>query len=324
MLAQRLIPRATRTARVNAPAIRRNVRFASNDAGAGASSGSSPALYGGLFGGGAAVAVCYMFYHFTGVRGAVQTASQAKSYYDGAVDKLKVNFKEQTPDTNEAIEALQSYANKYARFVPGGQGYVDTVFKDIEVIRQKHGSEVDEIVSEAYGQLRDASKKGLNLEAVYEAWDILTKQLQRLVSLAGDAGQDILNNHPHLKNQLGGSFDQLKEYGDRFGPEAQKQVTQTFNEISDILKQGFQWDTANQIRSLVQNKAQELQKLQKQAFDHGWEQVKPMLDKNPKVKEFVDQNMDTLKQGNVVEVLNKVRSAVSSGSTQDLEQYIKQ
>ena len=240
------------------------------------------------------------------------------------MNKLKVNFKEQTPDTNEALETLHSTANKYASFVPGGKGYVDTVFKDIDTIRQKHGSEVDEIVSEAYGQLRDASKKGMNVEALYEAWDILTKQTQKLASLAGDAGEDILNNHPQLKNQLGGSLDQLKEYGDKFGPEAQKQVKDTFNEISSILKQGLQWDTVNRVRSLVQNKAQELQKLQKQAFDQGWEQVKPMLEKNPKVKEFVDQNMDTLKQGNVVEVLNKVRSAISSGNTGDLEQYVKQ
>lgn len=326
MLSQRLALRATRTARINAPAIRRNVRFATNDAGAGAGSGAgqSPALYGGLVGGGAAFVVCYMWYQLSGMKSAVQSAKQAKSYFDSTTDKLKVSFKEVTPDTNEAIEALRSTANKYARFVPGGQGYVDKVFQDIEAIRKNHGSEVDEIVSEAYGQLRDASKKGASLETMSDVWDILSKQLHRLAGLAGDAAQDILNNHPQLKNQLGGSYDQLKEFGENIGPEAQKQVNETFNEISNILQQGFQWDTVDRIRQLVQNKAQELQKLQKKAFDQGWDQIKPMLDKNPKVKEVVNKNMDTLKQGNVAQLLNQVRSAVSSGNTSDLENYVKQ
>ena len=283
------------------------------------------AVTGGLVGGGAALAVTYAWYHFSGAKSAVQTAQQAKEYLTNATDSLKIKFEDKTPDTNEAIQTLRETANKYASFVPGGRGYVDAAFDDLESVRKKHGDQVDNIVREAYGELRDVPKNGLSLETVSSGWDVLSKHLERLASLAGDASEDILNNHPQLKEKLGGSADQLKQLGERLGPEAKKQVDETWSQINDIVKQGVSVDSIAKVKKLVEDKTQKMRQMGEQAFNQGFEeQIKPMLDDNPKIKQLVEENMDTLNSGNVAEIYEKVKSAVSSGSSQDLEGYIEQ
>ena len=84
------------------------------------------------------------------------------------------------------------------------------------------------------------------------------------------------------------------------------------------------WTLQNKARKLVQDKIQKIRDMAgEKAFDQGFDQVKPMLEKNPQVKEFVEKNAETLKQsGNVSEAVEQVKNAISSGSTKDLEQYV--
>lgn len=56
---------------------------------------------------------------------------------------------------------------------------------------------------------------------------------------------------------------------------------------------------------------------------YGQEQAKPYLDNSPKVKELVEKNASELKEGNVNELYGKIKEAVSSGNTENLENYIK-
>src|SRR5262249_15147412 len=84
------------------------------------------------------------------------------------------------------------------------------------------GPEVDNIVSEAYGELRDASQNGLNMQTAGQVYQTLMKHLQRLLELGKDAAEDVLENHPQLKDKLGGSADQLKQLGEQIGPKAKK------------------------------------------------------------------------------------------------------
>lgn len=275
-------------------------------------------------GGTAALAVVYGWYHFSGAKTAVQTAKQAQGYVDKAIDSMKVQFKEKTPGTDDALQTLREAANKYASFIPGGRQYVDQGFKDLDSIRQKHGGEVDQIVSEAYEELRNLSSKGLSMDTAGDTVNVLSKHMQRLLSLAGDAAEDILNNHPQLKEKVGGSADQLKQLGERLGPEAKKQVDETWSQVQDIVKTGLQFDNIEKIRKLVTDKKEQLQKMGEQAFNQGFEQLKPMLEKNPQIKKLVEENMDALKQGNISETVERVRQAITSGNAGDLEQYINQ
>lgn len=325
MYSTRAAVRCARAARTAAPLTKRNVprpRFASSEANPQTAGGVSGAATGGLVGAAAALAVTYSWYHFSGAKTAVQTAKSAKGYYDKATESLKVKFEENTPDdANQALETIKQSAQKYAAFIPGGRQYVDSAFKDLDTVRQKHGDEVDAIVKEAYGELRDASKKGLSLETASDSYNVLSKHLQKLFSLAEDAAEEILNNHPQLKEKLGGSAEQLKQLGHRIGPEAKKEIDETWKEVQTIVQGGLQPENLNRARTLVQDKVEKLRKMSEEAFNQGWEQVKPMLEKNPEVKQFVEQNMDALKQGNTKEVIDKVRNAVSSGNTQELKDY---
>ena len=148
--------------------------------------------------------------------------------------------------------------------------------------------------------------------------------MKRISEPSGDAADDILNNNPILKNKLGGSIDQLKDMGDQFGPEAKKIVDKTWKQVQDILKGDVGVGTADQLRRLIQDKTQEVRKLADQAWQKGLEQAKPYLDYSPKVRELVMQNKETLMQGNLAELWEKVRVAAKSGDTGDLKKFIRE
>lgn len=148
--------------------------------------------------------------------------------------------------------------------------------------------------------------------------------VKRIGELADDAAEDILNNHPELQNKLGISIDQLTSTGDQYGPEAKKKVEETWQQVQEIIKGGIGLGTADQLRRLIQDKIQEVQKMGEQVWQKGIEQVKPYLDKSPQVKELVEQNKDKLMQGNLTELWEKVRMAAMSGDTRDLEKFVTQ
>jgi hypothetical protein len=292
-------------------------RFASTESGG---SGSNPAFVGALSGGLTALVVGYGWYHFSGAKTLVHSANQTKAYFKTAQDKLKQAAPEAPDDT---LQWLRETALSYGGLFPGAKMYINSAFDDLDTVRQKHGDEVDRIVKQAYGELKTTGQKEMSMETASEAWNIIEKYLSQIADLAGDAADDILNNHPELKEKVGGNFDQLKDMGAKYGPEAQKQVDQTWNQIKEIVAAGWTGDTVNRIRKLVEEKTEQVKKLGDEAWQKGMEQARPYLEKNPKVKELVEQNADALKSGNVTELYNKIKSAIESGSTEDLEKYIK-
>jgi hypothetical protein len=285
--------------------------------------GMSQGVLGGVVGGSAVFAATYLYYRTSGIATVVDTTKQAKQYTDMVADQVKTQLKELTPDKNDVVGQIRSVADKYAAWIPGGKEFVNSSFKDIDDIRQKHGKEFDDIAQATYDELREvANKKGASLDTLNDVWQILTKRLSQISELAGDSAQQILENHPEAKKKFGGSFDQLKQLGDQLGPEAKKQVQDTFQQASQIASAGFSADAATKIYKLVQDKKQELQKMGEESWKAGYEQLKPMLEKNPQVKQFVEDNMDTLKNGNMTDVVDKVRNAAQSGNLGGLQKYV--
>jgi gas vesicle protein len=292
----------------------------SGNATAGNAGAGSHAAIGAVSGAAAAVAVGYIFYRQSGARDIVIASKTTKSYVDSATKKIK----ETTPAPSEALEWLRNAAQSYAAFIPGAKGYVDSAFNDLDAVREKHGDEVDAIVREAYDDMRGVLSNGdVSLVTAHKTWDILTKHMNRIADLAGDSAQQIMDNHPELKEKVGGNWDMLKEYGDKYGPEAKKEVDRTWKQVGDVVKTGFSASNIEKVKSIVQEKVDKLKKLGDEAWDKGMEQAKPYLDKNPKVKELVEQNADALKGGDVQQLYNRVKKAVESGDMGDLEGYIK-
>src|ERR1700761_7381401 len=300
----------------------RNIRFQSTapaTASTNASSGSSPALVGGLAGGAFAFLLGYMWYSLSGAKSAVDSIHSTKSYVENTFQKAT----QKAPEPSQAVQWLKETVQSYTRLIPGASKYVDSTFQDIEKIQQNHGDEVNQIINDTYGQLKVVTNKGFSMEAAAQASDILQDCFKRLVQLASNAGQDIIDNHPQLKEQFGGRFQQLQQMGDQYGPEAKKAVEDTWNQARDILAGGASVSTAQKLQQLIQEKTQEVQKYGDQAWQKGLEQAKPLLDKQPQLKQLFEENKSKLLKGDLGQLWQKVQDATQSGNTDDLQKFVR-
>lgn len=270
----------------------------------------------------AGAALLYGIYSFTPAGRTAgklnQAAKEAEKKYEAAAKKLQQN----TPTADQAVDAIRQFAYSYVGWIPGGRSYVDAAFNDWDTVRKNHREEADQIINDAYKQFQEVSKSGLSLEAASKAYDALADLSKKIANLSGDAFSDIIDNHPQLKEKLGGNIDQLKQMGEQYGPEAKKQVDETWSQIKDIMAGGFSASSLAKARKVIDEKVQKIKELGDQAWQKALEEAKPFLDKNPKVKELVDKNADALKQGNAKELFDKARSAAESGDLGDLESYI--
>lgn len=248
-------------------------------------------------------------------------AQSIKSYLTKTADSVSKN----TPEPNEAIESLKSFASSYAVFIPGGKAFVETTFKDLDTVRSKHGDEVDKIVKDTYKEVQGLVKKdGFSLEAVAKAWDVLTTQLGKITSLASDAFEDVIENHPDLKKKVGGSFTQLKQYGDKYGPQAKEKVDKVYSQIKDVLKTGLTTENINKIQKIIQESVDSMQDLGQEAFKKGMEQAQPLLDKAPEVKKLLDKNLkDLMKKADWQELYSKIQESVKTGKVEPVQKYVE-
>lgn len=109
----------------------------------------------------------------------------------------------------------------------------------------------------------------------------------------------------------------------RYGPEAKKQVDETWDQIKSIMEKGVGISTIPEIKKIIQDKSQYIQKIGNELYDKGMEQAKPYLEKYPQAKQLVEENKETLKQSDMGTLLKKIQEAVSNQSTSDLESFIK-
>ncbi|OLN89338.1 hypothetical protein CCHL11_09013 [Colletotrichum chlorophyti] len=316
----RSVPRATRAIRAPRQQLRFQSTATSSSTG---TAGSGSSHFGsGVAGGLAGAALFLAVYSYTPAGRTAskvnKAAKEAEKKYQAAAQKLQEN----TPSPDQAIDYIKQFAYSYVGWIPGGRAYVDTAFDDFETVRKNHREEADQIVNDAYKQFQDVAKAGLSLEAVHRAYEVLADLSKKIASLSGDALSDIVDNHPQLKEKLGGNIDQLKQLGDQYGPEAKKQVDETWKQVKDVLAGGFTASNFEKARKLVDDKINQVRKLGDEAWKKALEEAKPYLDKNPKVKELLEKNADALKQGNAKEVFEKAKSAVESGDLGGLESYV--
>lgn len=96
----------------------------------------------------------------------------------------------------------------------------------IKCRKTREGSE--DIVNKTYANLKDASKSGLSMEDAAKSWEINEGAVKELCELASDSVSEILDNHPKLKEQVGGNLDKLKEMaGGEGGEGAKKELQET-------------------------------------------------------------------------------------------------
>ena len=220
------------------------------------------------------------------------------------------------------FRSIKQLLYSYVAWVPGGRAYVDAAFNDWEKIRENHKDEADKIVNDAYKHFQEVAKAGFSLDAASRAYEAVADLSKKLADLTTDAAADLLDNHPQAKEKLGGSVDQLKQMGDKYGPEAKKQVDETWKQLKDLASGGFNAENLDKARKIIEEKVEQVRKLGDEAWKRGLEEAKPLLDKNPKVKELVENNADALRQGNATELFEKAKKAIESGDLGGLEGYV--
>lgn len=289
-----------------------------NSSTAAKSGGSSGAIVGGVAGGLVAFGVGYGFYHFSGAKAAVNTASDMKKYYDDAKNKLA----EKTPGPKEALKYIRNLSQSYAAFIPGAKPVLDAAFDDLDKVSHKHGDKVDKLVTDTYHELKDVSKEGLSIETATKAWSILEKKFEEIKTLAKDVGGDLLQQHPELKDKVGGKLDDLKSMAEQYGPDAKKQYDEVYKKVQDIATKGPSAGSLAEVTKLVNDKYTELKKKGEEAYSAGFEKsVAPLLQKYPEAKKFVESNKDALKSGNIEDLIKSVKKAVDSKDLGALQEY---
>lgn len=284
------------------------------------SGGVSGAVTGGLAGALGAFLLGYTWYRLSGTKTVVDYVHSSKQQIDNAFKTAT----DKAPKPSEAVQWLKQTVEGYTKFIPGANQYVDTAFKDVEKIQEKHGDEVNKIINDAYGELKDVTKQGASLGAATEAWNVLQKCFKRLGELAGDAAEDILDNHPEAKEKVGKQYKQLRQMAEQYGPEAKQQAEDTIKQVQDIVKGGLSADSINKVRQLVQDKTQELRKYGDKAWEEGMKKAQPVLEKYPELKKQIDQNKDKLLQGDLGQLWNKVQEAAQSGNADDIKNFVQE
>ncbi|KAH8178315.1 Apolipoprotein/apolipophorin [Sarocladium implicatum] len=324
MLASRAAGRVARQSACRNVAFprRQPIRFQSTASSSASKGGANTHIGAGIAGGFIGAVIFYGIYSFTPAGRTASTinkaASEANKKYKEASKKLQAN----SPSADQAVDSIKQFAYSYVGWIPGGRAYVDTAFEDWEKIRENHKEEADQIVNDAYKEFQGLAKSGLSLETASKAYEALAKIAKRVAELSGDAISDIVDNHPKLKEKLGGNVEKLKQMGEQYGPEAKKQVDETWQQVKDIVAGGITATNLNKARELIEDKVQKISKLGDEAWKKAYEEAKPLLEKNPKVKELVENNTDALKQGNVKELFEKVKSSIDSGKVDDLKKYV--
>lgn len=320
-LARNAAPRAARSVRA---ARSQQARFQSTNSSSTSSSAAGTSPYvagavGGLVAGGALYGAYLMTPSGKMARSINKGTKEAAKKYQQAATKLQ----ESTPTTDETVNYIKDLCYSYVGWFPGGKQYVDTAFSDLEKVRHNHKDEADAILNEAYQRFKDVSKGGLSFETARRGLEVLADVAKKVAALGADAAGDILDNHPQIKDKFGGSIDTLKTMGEQYGPEAKKQVDETWKQLSEVISGGLSADNLNKARKLIQDKTEQVRKLGDEAWKKGLEEAKPYLDKSPAVKKLVEENADALKQGNAKELFDRARKAAESGQTGDLEGYVK-
>ena len=134
------------------------------------------ALTGGVVGASAVALAAFGWYHFSGTRQVVNTATDAYKSIENAKNKVL----EATPEPREALRWIRQTAQSYAAFIPGAKPVLDAAFDDIDKISAKHGDKVDKLVSDTYDELKKVAKDGINVASATKAYSVILSKVDEI------------------------------------------------------------------------------------------------------------------------------------------------
>ncbi|EPQ57462.1 hypothetical protein GLOTRDRAFT_38540 [Gloeophyllum trabeum ATCC 11539] len=239
----------------------------------------------------------YAWYHFSGLKTIVDTSKSAKAY----LQQAHATVQEKAKNPNEALAYLRQTAKTYVGLIPGLSSYVDSTFDAFDALAEKHGDEVNAIARKGYDEIQaivGESGGKADLQTATKIMNVLQARAGELQELArrvgGDAGEQLFERYPQLREKLGGGYEQLRELVEKQGPEAKRIFDDTKKQVMQILSKGMSPEAMSQAQELVQSKVAEVRKLAessaKQAWDSGLNQAQPYLDQLPEIRQMLEEN----------------------------------
>ncbi|KAI0373383.1 hypothetical protein BV20DRAFT_989057 [Pilatotrama ljubarskyi] len=294
-------------------------------------------LAAGVAGGAVVLLGGYTYYHFSGLKKAVDTSKAASDYYQ----QTKAAIAEKAPkNPNEALDYLRDIARSNLALIPGARPHIDAIFDTLDDLRASHGDEVNRILSDGYEEVRvivQDNGSGMDVATALKIYDVLRRQSAQLQELGEKAGKDAFGSlserYPQLSEKLGGGYDELKRLAETKGPEAKKMYEETSQQLKDIFSKGFSQESLDQARQLIQSKTAEVRKIAQQTSQDAWnramKEASPYLDKVPEIKQILTENQDkfiaagaaTLSGGNssAQEIFQRVKEVAQDDAAKNKE-----
>ncbi|KZP34266.1 hypothetical protein FIBSPDRAFT_1035342 [Athelia psychrophila] len=221
----------------------------------------------GVFGGLIVVAGGYTWYHFSGVKKAVDATKGMRTY----LSKSKESFSnEGKASSNIALAYLRSAAKSYAGLVPGAGAFVDAAFNSVDEVFDAHQEEASLITQRAYDELQivihpsDASNADDKLEIAFRVISILKVYLLELHNLGTKVGGTALapmwEKYPGAKEKVEGAFGEMKRLAESSGPGATKVLADTQRQVKGILSNNLSTEALTKARDLIRERTFKLQK----------------------------------------------------------------
>ncbi|KAK3111035.1 hypothetical protein LTR53_014087 [Teratosphaeriaceae sp. CCFEE 6253] len=167
-------------------------------------------ITGGLLGCAASAALLAgvgIWHGYAGSDSAVLAARTAKICLNNVADDVTASLNAGTYSTDEALDVLRRTTLSYAMAVPGGAAYVERVFREVGLIRQSRGEDVDRLLKNTHQKLHRAAQNGARPEVLQT---IVLSQLAGLSTFAGASLEDVVDRNPALKAYREGALKSLQ------------------------------------------------------------------------------------------------------------------
>ncbi|KAA8902686.1 hypothetical protein FN846DRAFT_908445 [Sphaerosporella brunnea] len=331
---RRIAPSAPRGAVARNQAVRRiqttpSLNAAKETAKETAKDASASPLIAGAVGGSVALVGVYAWYHLSGTSKVIAAARRTLE----AAESAKKTVATHTPSRGEVVVFLRSNLAPYLAFIPGAS----VAFDEIDAIADTHGDELNAILFDAYGDLKDLLENGgLDKQTAMAIADLAKRVAADLKDLSMDIGDKILEDNPQLKDKIGGGIHKLKDLGRQYGPEAQKIVDETYKQVEGLVKEGLSPSGIAKVTKLVNEKTKQIEEMGRKAAEKAWEegsqQVKKYLDKAPQVKKLVEENLDSIKEAAlsggisvsaIPQIFQRIKDAATGGDNKEAIDRLK-
>jgi len=165
---------------------------------------------GGLLGSAASAALLAgvgIWHGYASTESAILAVRTAKLCLDNVADDVTASLKAGTYSTDEALDVLRRTTLSYASAIPGGAAYVERVFREVSLVRQSRGADVDKLLRSTHAKLNTAVHNGAAPERLQA---IVVSQLVGFSALAGSSARDVVDRNPGLKPYREGAVKSLQ------------------------------------------------------------------------------------------------------------------